>query len=85
MGHILGKSLLKKIIASPSRWHYFFICSAMKRVCYAVSLVLLALWVSIFFVFHAGFFSHTLILLSVLFFLQGIILVAPKKIPKEAE
>ncbi|MFI5131045.1 MAG: hypothetical protein ACHQFX_13680 [Chitinophagales bacterium] len=57
----------------------------MKRICYAVSTGLFVVWVSIFFVFHAGSFSHALILLAMLFLLQGIIMAEPKKIPKEAK
>jgi hypothetical protein len=57
----------------------------MKRICFVAAIGLFVLWVSIFFVVRAGMASHTLILLSILFLLQAIILTEPKKIAKEAE
>jgi hypothetical protein len=41
-------------------------------------------WASIFFVFHAGLTAHVLILLSALFWLQGIILISRKKVSRES-
>jgi hypothetical protein len=56
----------------------------MKRLFYIISALLLISWVSIFFGFHIGHAFHSLALLSVIFCLQGIIHVTPKKI-SEAE
>jgi hypothetical protein len=55
----------------------------MKRICYAVSLMLCISWISVFFIFHAGSGAHTLILLAILFCFQAIILKTPEKIPGE--
>jgi hypothetical protein len=55
----------------------------MKRICYAVSVLLFISWVSIYFILHAGFGSHALILLAIIFWMQAIIVTAPKKIPDE--
>jgi len=84
-GHIIRDSGPKKIIGKSFCWHYFFIGTIMKRICFAVSIGLFIVWVWILSVTHAGLSAHTLIFLSVLLWLQGIILTAPKKITGEAE
>ncbi|MEI9807040.1 MAG: hypothetical protein WDO16_03670 [Bacteroidota bacterium] len=50
-----------------------------------ISLFLLISWVTAFFIFQAGFATHTLIVLSILFCLQAIILTKPEKVRTELE
>ncbi len=57
----------------------------MKRICYTVSILLFVSWISIFFIFRVGIFAHTLIMLAILFWLQGIILTTPKKVRDKAD
>jgi len=52
----------------------------MKTMCFIVSVLLFVSWASIFFIGHPGSVVHILILLAVLFWLQGIILISRKKV-----